>query len=134
MKPIHERRLATVISAPREVMANTPTDESRSRIVMLQSRKWSRLSLDSPERHSCYWKTTSESILTNQDGSRRGPNVFVIGWATTYSRGITTLKSKTTHTVSNHRTRCAASNHQGPNAGRKSQPEISRWVYLGRGH
>ena len=47
-------------SAPKEVVANPPTDESRSRMHKFQTQMRSRLSLSDPEIHSCYWKSTSE--------------------------------------------------------------------------
>jgi len=75
-------------------MANAPTDESRSRMPMLQSRMRSRLSLDIPEIHSCYGKSTSESILTNRYGTRRSRNGLVVGRATTYKRGMTMPESQ----------------------------------------
>ena len=76
-------------------MANVPTDES-SRMAMLQSRMGSRLSLDNPKIHSCYWKSTSESILTTRYGTRRSRNGLVVGGATTYKRGMTVPESKPT--------------------------------------
>ena len=94
-------------------MANTPTDESRSRMSKLQSRMRSRFSLDNPEIHSCYWKSTSESSLTNVYGTRRNRNRLVVGRATTYKRGMTVPESKPTPTASNHRTGSAGRKHLG---------------------
>jgi hypothetical protein len=68
-------------------MANAPTEESISHMPKLQSRMRSRLSLDNPEIHSCYWKSTSESSLTNRYGTRRSRNGLVVGGATTYKWG-----------------------------------------------
>jgi hypothetical protein len=104
-------------------MANAPTDESRSRRRKSQSRMRSRFSLDNPEIHSCYWKSTSESSLTNLYGTRRSRNRLVVGRATTYKRGMTVPESKPTPTASNHRTGSAARKHQSALAGRQSQLE-----------
>jgi hypothetical protein len=98
----------TAKSANKEVVANAPTDESRSRMHKLQTRMRSRLCLGDPEIHSCYWKSTSESILTNRCGTRRSRNGLVVGGATTYKRGMTVPESKPTPTARNHRTGSAA--------------------------
>ena len=66
--------LRTVKRAPSEVMANTLANESRSHMHMLQARMRSWLSLDNPEIHSCYWKSTSKSSVTNLGGTRRSRN------------------------------------------------------------
>jgi hypothetical protein len=100
-------------SAPREVMANAPTDESRSRMRKSHSRMRSRLSLDNLEIRSCYWKSTSESILANRYGTRRNRNGLVVGGATTYKWGMTVSESKSTPTASNHRTGSAGRKHLG---------------------
>ena len=71
VKRIHQKRRLAAKSACRDVMANAPTDESRSRMRKSQSRMRSRLSLDNPEIHSCYLKSTSESSLINRYGTRR---------------------------------------------------------------
>jgi len=101
-------------------MANAPTDESRSRRRKSQSRMRSRLSLGDPDSvstipriHSCYWKSTSESSLTNRYGTRRSRNGLVAGRATTYKRGMTVPESKSTPTSSNHRTGSAGRKHLG---------------------
>jgi hypothetical protein len=85
----------TAKSARKEVMANAHTDESRSRMHKLQTRMRSRLksrrsqfSLDNLGIHSCYWKSTTESSLTNRYGTRRSRNGLVVGGATTYKRGM----------------------------------------------
>ena len=94
-------------------MANTPTDESRSRMHKLQSRMRSQFSLDNPEIHSCYWKSTSESSLINRYGTRRSRNGLVVGRATTYKRGMTVPESKSTPTSSNHSTGSAGRKYLG---------------------
>jgi len=63
--------------------------------IPTQSRR-SQFSLDNPEIHSCYWKSTSESILANRYGTRRSCNGLVVGSATTYTRGMTVPESKPT--------------------------------------
>jgi len=77
-------------------MANTPTDESRSHMRKSQSQMRSWLTLDNREIHSCYWKSTSESILTNRYGTRRSRNGLVVSRATTYKWGMTVSESKPT--------------------------------------
>jgi len=60
MKRIHQqRRLATAKSAPRDVMANAPTDESISHMRKLQSRMRSRLSLGDPDSVSAIPRYTA---------------------------------------------------------------------------
>ena len=105
------RRLAAAC-ARREVMANAPRDESR-RMRKSQSRMRSRLSLDNPEIHSSYWKSTSESSLINRYGTRRSRNGLVVGRATTYNRGMIVPESKSTPTSSNHSTGSAGRKHLG---------------------
>jgi len=56
--------------------------------IPTQSRR-SRFSLNNPEIHSCYWKSTSESSLINQYNTRRSRNWWVVSRATTYKRGMT---------------------------------------------
>ena len=80
---------------------------------MLQSRMRSRLNLGDPEIHSCYWKSTSESSLTNRSGTRRSRNGLVVCRATTYKGGMTVPESKPTPTASNHRTGSAGRKHLG---------------------
>ena len=93
VKRIHQLRRLAAACAPREVMANTPTDESRSHMSKLQSRMISRLSLDNPEIHGCY-----------------GP---VIGEATTYKRGMTVPELQPNATASNHCTGSVGRKHLG---------------------
>jgi len=80
--------------------------------ILTQSRR-SRLSLDNSKIHSCYWKSTSESSLTNQYGTWRSRNGLVIGGAKTYKRGMTAPESKSTPTASNHHTGSAGRTHLG---------------------
>ena len=80
--------------------------------IPTQSRR-SRFSLDNPEMHSCYWKSTSESSLTNLYGTRRNRNRLVVCRATTYKMGMTVPESKSTPTASNHRTGSAGRKHLG---------------------
>jgi len=93
VKRIHQRRRLVAKSASRDVMANTPTDESRSRISILQTRMRSRHSFGNPAIHGCY--------------------ELVVGGATTYIRGITVQKSKTTSTASKYHTGSAGRKHHG---------------------
>jgi len=112
MKRIHQsRRPATAKSAPRDVMANAPSDDSRSHMSKLQSQMRSRLSLGDPDPVSTIprytaatGKSTSESILANRYGTRGSCNGLVVGGATTYKRGMTVPESKSTPTSSNHST------------------------------
>ena len=103
----------TAKSARKEVVANAPTDESRSHMHKLQTRMRSWLSLDNPKIHNCYWKSTSESSLTNWYGTRRSRNGLVVGRATTYNRGMTVPESNPSATASNHRTGSSARKHLG---------------------
>jgi len=94
-------------------MANAPTDESRSRMRKSQSQMRSRLSLDNPEKHSCYLKSTSESNLINRYGTRRSRNGLVVCRTTMYESGITVPESKPTPTASNYPTGNAWRKHLG---------------------
>jgi len=110
MKRIHQfRRLITAKSAPRDVMANAPSDQSRPHMSKLQSPMRSRLSLGDPDsvstipRHTAATgKSTSESILPDRYGTQTSRNRLVIGGATTYIGGMTVPESKSTPTSSNH--------------------------------
>jgi len=64
-----------------------------------------------PNIHSCYWESTSESILANWYGTQRSRDGLVVGRATTYKRGMTIADSKTTPTASNYRTGSAGMKH-----------------------
>jgi len=80
--------------------------------IPTKSRRF-RLSLDNPEIHSCYWKSTSEPSLINRNGTRRSRNGLVVCRATTFKRGMTVLESKSTLTASNHCTGSAGRKHLG---------------------
>jgi len=75
--------------------------------------RWSRLSLDNPEIHSCYWKSTSELILANLYGTRICHNGLVVSGGMTYKWGMTVPQSRSTPTASNHRTGSAGGKHLG---------------------
>jgi len=73
----------------------------------------SLFSLDNPEIHSRYCKSTSQSILANRSGTRRSLNGLVIDRATTHKWGVTVPESKPTPTASNHRTGSTGRKHLG---------------------
>jgi len=79
-----------------------PTKSQRSRLILVDT-----------EILSCYWKPTSESILTNRYGTRRSRNGLVFEQATTYKRGMTETETNLTPTASNHRTGSATRKHLG---------------------
>jgi len=70
-------------------MANTSKNKSNSDMSKLKSLMRFQFDLDNPEIHSCYWKSTSESGLTHQYGTRRNRDELVVRRATRYKRGIT---------------------------------------------
>jgi len=111
VKRIHQLRSLTPACACREVMANSPTDESRGRTGKSQSRIRSQLSLGDPNwfltipRYTAATgKSTSESILPNQHDTWYSRMGWVVGWATTYKRRMTVQELTITPTANNHRT------------------------------
>jgi hypothetical protein len=100
--------------------------------ILTQSRR-SRFSLDNPEIHSCYWKSTLESSLINRYGTRRRRMRQVVGRAMTNNRGMTVPESKTTPTASNHRNGSEGRKHLGAHlpaenrSGRRVNQHTWRW-------
>jgi len=81
--------LKTAKCPPREWMANTPANQSRSHISKLQS--WMRFQLNryNPNINGCYWRSIVQSSLPNPYGSRKSRNRLVVGGGTTYTEGCT---------------------------------------------
>jgi hypothetical protein len=91
MKVIYPLRMLPAACTPSEVTANTSTDKSNYYVSKLKSLMRFQFDLINPEIHSCYWKSTSESGLTNEYGTRRNRDELVVRRATPYSQGITVL-------------------------------------------
>jgi len=120
-------------SARREVMANAPIDESRSRMSKLHSQMRSRLSLSDPDSVSTipgYTAATGNQLqnqgLTNRYGTGRSHNGLVVGGTTTYKRGMTVPESKSTPTSSNYSTGSAGRKHLGAH----SPAENCSWILV----
>jgi len=99
----------TAKSAPSELMANAPKDQSRNRLRKSQSRVISRLRVSYPDSVSTIPRypaaagnSTTESRLTNQYGTRRSCNGLVIGGDTRNNRRMTVPESISTPTPSKH--------------------------------
>ena len=101
--------------------------------IPTQSQRF-QFSLDNPEIHSCYMKSTSESILANRYGTRRSCNGLVVGRPTTYKWGMTVPESKTTPTVSNHHTGSAERKHLGAHLPTEITSRVNKHVEKSRPH
>jgi len=75
---------------------------SHANITSMPQRSW--LSPGHPEIHSCYWKSTSESSLTNQYGTPWSCNGLEVGGASTCKGGMTIPESTLNSTACNHHT------------------------------